>query len=72
MYLYIHLENHNYLEAILVKGDIMRIRKLAKQLIENRGIETKGELYVIGVKLVWSFHIIWPNRDVNGKENGKT
>jgi CopG family transcriptional regulator, nickel-responsive regulator len=37
---HIHLENDNCLETIMVKGDIKRIRDLAKHLSENRGIKS--------------------------------
>jgi CopG family nickel-responsive transcriptional regulator len=37
---HIHLENDICLEIILVKGDIKRIRELAKHLSENRGIKS--------------------------------
>jgi CopG family transcriptional regulator, nickel-responsive regulator len=37
---HIHLENDNCLETIMVKGDIKKIRNLAKHLSENRGIKS--------------------------------
>jgi CopG family transcriptional regulator, nickel-responsive regulator len=37
---HIHLENDNCLETIMVKGDIKKIRDLAKHLSENRGIKS--------------------------------
>ena len=37
---HIHLENDNCLETIMVKGDIKRIRDLARHLSENRGIKS--------------------------------
>ncbi len=38
--IHIHLENDNCLETILVKGEIKKIRDLAKHLSENRGIKS--------------------------------
>ena len=37
---HVHLKNDNCLETILVKGDIKKIRDLAKHLSENRGIKS--------------------------------
>ena len=37
---HVHLENDNCLETIMVKGDIKKIRNLAKHLSENRGIKS--------------------------------
>ena len=37
---HVHLKNDNCLETILVKGDIRKIRDLAKHLSENRGIKS--------------------------------
>jgi CopG family nickel-responsive transcriptional regulator len=37
---HVHLENDNCLETIMVKGDIKKIRDLAKHLSENRGIKS--------------------------------
>ncbi|HEY9385411.1 MAG TPA: nickel-responsive transcriptional regulator NikR [Nitrososphaeraceae archaeon] len=38
--MHLHLENDNCLETILVKGNINKIRDLAKHLSENRGIKS--------------------------------
>jgi CopG family transcriptional regulator, nickel-responsive regulator len=37
---HIHLKNDNCLETIIVKGDMKKIRDLAKHLSENRGIKS--------------------------------
>jgi CopG family nickel-responsive transcriptional regulator len=37
---HVHLKNDNCLETIMVKGDIKKIRDLAKHLSENRGIKS--------------------------------
>jgi CopG family nickel-responsive transcriptional regulator len=37
---HVHLENDNCLETIMVKGDIKKIRNLARHLSENRGIKS--------------------------------
>jgi CopG family nickel-responsive transcriptional regulator len=37
---HVHLKDDNCLETILVKGDINKIRDLAKHLSENRGIKS--------------------------------
>jgi CopG family nickel-responsive transcriptional regulator len=37
---HVHLKNDNCLETIMVKGDIRKIRDLAKHLSENRGIKS--------------------------------
>jgi len=37
---HVHLKNDNCLETIMVKGDIKKIRDLAKNLSENRGIKS--------------------------------
>jgi CopG family transcriptional regulator, nickel-responsive regulator len=37
---HVHLKNNNCLETIIVKGDIKKIRDLAKHLSENRGIKS--------------------------------
>jgi CopG family transcriptional regulator, nickel-responsive regulator len=37
---HVHLENDNCLETIIVKGDIKKIRNLARHLSENRGIKS--------------------------------
>jgi CopG family nickel-responsive transcriptional regulator len=36
---HVHLKSDNCLETILVRGDIKKIRELAKRLSENRGIK---------------------------------
>jgi CopG family nickel-responsive transcriptional regulator len=38
--MHLHLENDNCLETIMVRGDIQKIRELAKHLSENRGIKS--------------------------------
>lgn len=37
---HVHLDHHNCLETIMVKGEIKRIKELAKQISENRGIKS--------------------------------
>lgn len=37
---HVHLKNDNCLETIMVKGEIKKIRDLAKHLSENRGIKS--------------------------------
>ncbi|MEM0030631.1 MAG: nickel-responsive transcriptional regulator NikR [Candidatus Nitrosocaldus sp.] len=37
---HIHLDDDNCLEAILVRGDVRSIKRLAKELAENRGIKS--------------------------------
>jgi CopG family transcriptional regulator, nickel-responsive regulator len=37
---HLHLEDDNCLEAIMVNGDIKRIKELASKLSENRGIKS--------------------------------
>jgi CopG family nickel-responsive transcriptional regulator len=37
---HVHLKNDNCLETIIVKGDMKKIRDLAKHLSENRGIKS--------------------------------
>lgn len=38
--MHLHLDNDNCLETIMVRGDIQKIRELAKHLSENRGIKS--------------------------------
>lgn len=38
--MHLHLDNDNCLETIMVRGDIQKIRDLAKHLSENRGIKS--------------------------------
>jgi CopG family nickel-responsive transcriptional regulator len=38
--MHIHLENNNCLETIMVKGELKKIKELAKHLSENRGIKS--------------------------------
>jgi CopG family nickel-responsive transcriptional regulator len=38
--MHLHLDNDNCLETIVVRGDIQKIRDLAKHLSENRGIKS--------------------------------
>ena len=37
---HMHLDNDNCLETIMVRGEIRRIKELAKSLSENRGIKS--------------------------------
>jgi len=37
---HVHLDHHNCLETIMVKGEIRRIKELAKHISENRGIKS--------------------------------
>lgn len=36
---HVHLNDHNCLETVIVKGDVRNIKKLAKELADNRGIK---------------------------------
>lgn len=47
--IHIHLNEHNCLEAIMVKGSVAEIKQLAKKLSEERGVKN---LKVHFVKLV--------------------
>jgi CopG family transcriptional regulator, nickel-responsive regulator len=38
--MHLHLDNDNCLETIMVRGDIQKIRELAKHLSQNRGIKS--------------------------------
>ncbi|MBI1828674.1 MAG: nickel-responsive transcriptional regulator NikR [Thaumarchaeota archaeon] len=37
---HVHLDHNNCLETIMVKGEIKRIKELAKHISENRGIKS--------------------------------
>ncbi|HXG07561.1 MAG TPA: nickel-responsive transcriptional regulator NikR [Nitrososphaera sp.] len=37
---HMHLDHHNCLETIMVRGEIKKIKELAKSLSENRGIKS--------------------------------
>lgn len=37
---HLHLDHNNCLETVMVRGEIRRIKELAKKLSENRGIKT--------------------------------
>jgi CopG family nickel-responsive transcriptional regulator len=37
---HLHLDHHNCLETIMVRGDIKRIKELTRSLSENRGIKS--------------------------------
>jgi CopG family nickel-responsive transcriptional regulator len=37
---HMHLDHHNCLETIMVRGEIKKIKELAKRLSENRGIKS--------------------------------
>ena len=38
--MHLHLDNDNCLETVMVRGDIQKIRELAKHLSQNRGIKS--------------------------------
>jgi len=37
---HVHLDHHNCLETIMVKGQVKKIRELVKVLSQNRGIKS--------------------------------
>lgn len=46
---HVHLDHNNCLETIMVKGEIKRIKELAKHISENRGIKSLKVYFVTTV-----------------------
>jgi len=48
---HVHLDDHNCLETIMVKGQVKKIRELVKVLSQNRGIKSEASLRNTSLKL---------------------
>ncbi len=48
--IHVHLENHNYLEVLLVQGPAKQLRKLADELITTKGVK-QGKLQFTSVAI---------------------